>query len=449
MNGNFQYDVVIIGGGPAGAATALALRTHAPSLSVALIEQTNDDQERIGETLPPSARPLLEQLGVWQAFLEDNHLPAYGTCAVWGSDRLYDNEFIFQAAGRGWHLNRKRFDARLTDEAVKRGTAIFSDCTYLRGERTGNRRWRLGARASDQRDFSLETDFVVDATGRRAVFAGHQQIKKVFLDKLFGAFVFFDLKPESPLTDTYTLVEAAEEGWWYSAVLPENRLVIVHMTDFDSIRKRRLNSPVEWMKLLESSLQTKNRAGSGIAIDKPLIRPAFSHRLERLAGKGWLAVGDAATTFDPLSSQGILKGLRSGVLASYAIGDYFKGEASGLEKYEAIVSKEFESYLSTRAEFYRAERRWPESEFWTRRYDNITLDPNQSICAKETSEAAFEKLSMHLPVPELKQLSGLCRSPKPAREVVSEFTAGKTLTPARRVILALQYLVDADIIGFA
>jgi 2-polyprenyl-6-methoxyphenol hydroxylase-like FAD-dependent oxidoreductase len=64
-----SYDVVILGGGPAGAATALSLRSHAPDLSVALIEQTNYHATRIGETLPPAVRPLLETIGVWQAFL--------------------------------------------------------------------------------------------------------------------------------------------------------------------------------------------------------------------------------------------------------------------------------------------------------------------------------------------------------------------------------------------
>jgi flavin-dependent dehydrogenase len=89
-----------------------------------------------------------------------------------------------------------------------------------------------------------------------------------------------------------------------------------------------------------------------------------------VTGDAWLAVGDAATTFDPLSSQGILKSLRSGVLASYAVTDYFKGTTKGLEKYEALAAREFKDYLASRAEFYGQERRWPDSPFWRRRHPN-------------------------------------------------------------------------------
>jgi hypothetical protein len=68
MIGDPRHDVIIVGGDPAGAATALSLRSHAPDLSVAMIEQTNYHAMRIGETLPPLVQPLLERIGVWQAF---------------------------------------------------------------------------------------------------------------------------------------------------------------------------------------------------------------------------------------------------------------------------------------------------------------------------------------------------------------------------------------------
>ena len=67
-------DVLILGGGPAGSATALALRKHAPGLSVLLVESSSYDQPRIGEVLPAPAKVLLEHLGVWTDFEKENHL---------------------------------------------------------------------------------------------------------------------------------------------------------------------------------------------------------------------------------------------------------------------------------------------------------------------------------------------------------------------------------------
>lgn len=446
-----RYDVVILGGGPAGTATALSLRQYAPSLSLAIIEQSTYNKVRIGETLAPIVQPLLEQLGVWDDFLTEEHVPAYGSCSAWGSDQLLDNEFIYHATGRGWHLDRRRFDAMLAREAASRGVTSYSGSSFIGSEMTGHSRWRLKVRTENGSEIAIEAAFVVDATGRLAVFASQQHIRKVLLDQLLGVFVFFGFDSGSPMTDTYTLVEAWEEGWWYSALVPDEKIAVVCMSDIDIVKRRRLNSSAEWLELMNETRYTKARVRLAKPLAAPSVHAAYSHRLERMTGDAWLAVGDAATTYDPLSSLGIFKGLRSGIMASYAIGDYFTGSSSSLEKYEAILAREFEEYLVTRADYYGQERRWENSSFWQRRYDQITLDPRQVLSLSETAGkvAAIEKLSMHLPVPDLKYLCDVCSVPREAQEIVSEFKARCSSVQDRRVILALQYLVEEGIIQSA
>lgn len=447
----FRYDVVVLGGGPAGTATALSLRQHAPSLSLALIEQSTYNKIRIGETLPPIVQPLLEQLGVWNVFLNEGHVPAYGSCSAWGSDELLDNEFIYHPLGRGWHLDRKRFDAMLEREAASKGVTSYAGSKLIASRPSNKKGWQLTVQTENGAEISLEAAFVVDATGRRAVFTSQRDVRKVLLDQLLGVFVVFSLNGGTPLTDTYTLVEAWPEGWWYSALVPNDKLAVVCMSDVDIVKKRRLHSSAEWFELMNETRHIRDRVQQAEPLAAPSVHAAYSHRLERMTGDAWLAVGDAATTFDPLSSLGIFKGLRSGILASYAIGDYFKGSSSSLEKYEAIMAREFEEYLGTRADYYGRERRWKNSAFWQRRYDQITLDPKQMLRLSETAgtSAAIEKLSRHLPVPDLKYLCHICSVPRQAQEIVSEFTARRSFTPDRRVILALQYLVEEGIIQSA
>lgn len=443
--------MVVLGGGPSGTATALSLRQHAPSLSLALIEQSNYNQLRIGETLSPIVQPLLEQLGVWNAFLNEGHVPAYGSCSAWGSDELLDNEFIYHPMGRGWHLNRKRFDAMLSREAASKGVTLYSESKFIASEMTSQGRWRLTVHTENENEISIEAAFIVDATGRRAVFASQQHVRKVFLDQLLGVFVFFGLDSGSPLTDTYTQVEAWEDGWWYSALVPDETIVVMCMSDVDIVKRRHLNSSAEWFAKLQETRHTKDRVRHAEPLAAPSVQAAYSHRLEKMTGDAWLAVGDAATTFDPLSSLGIFKGLRSGIMASYAIGDHFNGSSSSLEKYEAILAREFEEYLGTRAEFYGQERRWENSPFWQRRYDQITLDPRQVLRLSETATlpTAFERFSMHLSVADLKQLCELCNFPRQAQEIVSEFKTRNSSIQDRRIILALQYLVEEGIIQSA
>lgn len=394
----FQYDIAILGGGPAGSAVALSLRKQAPELSIIIIESSAYDRQRIGETLPPTVQPLLKQLGVWETFLAEAHLPAYGTCAAWGSEQLENNEFLYGQHGRGWHLDRKRFDAMLAREAERRDVVLLTSSTLTHSKRIGDE-WNLAIRAERtfpstksheentktekdesaflrepscdfvENSFSISAKFVVDATGKTAAFATRHGARKQLFDQLLGAFVFFNCGA----ADTFTMVEACEDGWWYSALLPEAGMVAAWMSDADVIKQRSVKDPACWFEQLQKTTHTKRRLLPAEPLDVPTLHAAASHRLDRFTGDGWLATGDAATSFDPLSSQGVLKALRTGVLAAYAICDVFQGRLSdqanlaGLEKYEQIIAREFEAYLKTRAEVYGQEQRWPNSPFWQRR----------------------------------------------------------------------------------
>jgi len=105
-------------------------------------------------------------------------------------------------------LDRQRFDAMLAGEGASRGVVLYSGSRFTTSRQAGQGRWRLGVQTENGDGISIETGFVVDLTGRRAVFARQQQVRRVLLDQLLGVFVFFRLDGGAPFTETYTLVEA-------------------------------------------------------------------------------------------------------------------------------------------------------------------------------------------------------------------------------------------------
>ncbi len=97
-----NFDVVVIGGGPAGTSTAFWLAKL--GITVALIERSNYQGFQAGETVHPSFKILLKDMGVWERFCSEQHLPSYGNLSSWGNEFLHESHFLFSPYGTGWHL---------------------------------------------------------------------------------------------------------------------------------------------------------------------------------------------------------------------------------------------------------------------------------------------------------------------------------------------------------
>jgi flavin-dependent dehydrogenase len=365
------FEVAVVGGGPAGCAAALALRRLGVQ-GVLVVEAGSYEGPRIGETVPPEIRLLLDRLGLGPDFLADGHEPCPGSCSVWGSGEPGYNDFLLNPHGTGWHLDRRRFDARLAHAAAAAGAELWERARFDAVESVGTRddggfTLRLSGAGGPRR---VRARFVVDATGSRARFARGVGATARRHDRLAYVAAFLDLPDRScgePMS-RLTLLEAVEYGWWYAARLPGGRATAAVATDPEILRRETLHREEVFRARLAETRLLREQLGSARPSGEPLVvRAAPSFRLDPPGGDDWLAVGDAASSYDPLASQGIHKALLDGLEAAEAIAGRLSGEAGGLDAYRSAVAARFEDYLAVRDHLYRLERRWPAAPFWVRR----------------------------------------------------------------------------------
>ena len=117
-----------------------------------------------------------------------------------------------------------------------------------------------------------------------------------------------------------TLVESIPEGWFYTAGLADNRRVTGFMADRDLLPGQ-LHSCARrvYSDALARTQYSRERL-QGAAWDGMVrIFAAGPTLVERVAGSSWLLVGDAASTVDPISSQGIQKAITSALAASVVV----------------------------------------------------------------------------------------------------------------------------------
>jgi len=379
------WDVVVVGAGPAGTATAITLATN--GWRVLLLEKQVSVTFKLGESLPPAS------IGLVKHFLGDldgmdfNHTglsKTAGNASVWTSDQIDIADFFFTTAGYGLCIDRLAFDENLRVKAADAGVTVLKGLAFKECESVDDPvlNWQLTLVSNSQKQ-QHHARYLVDCSGRQAVVAKHLGVDRTCEDQLFAYSQWFSLTGASD-KDHFTRIEASPQGWWYSNRLPGlddgevKRLVVFH-TDRDLPAARHASSVAGFDELLQGSnhiaplLEEKGYRACGA------IRgaPAGSQKLKRFTGDAWMAVGDAAQAYDPLSSQGIYKALDTGCQAAQMI-HYALTECSGdvaglstdnryIRQYENQQNQLWENYVAQRDFYYGSQPRWSDQLFWSRR----------------------------------------------------------------------------------
>ncbi len=324
-----HFDVVVVGAGPAGCATAIYCAQQ--GLRVALLEKALFPRHRPGETLHPGVEPLLHQLEV--TALDYRRHP--GHWVHWdGPPRFNSFGADRDSVWLGFQAPRALLDQQLLERAralgvqivpVRHARPVVQPQGRVQGVRVGARQW-MGK-------------FVVDATGHSSWLQRQLQIPWCrFSPRLIARYGYCQ---DSSLTEDKLGLFAHPHGWHWITRISHTCLHWTQMA-FTEAGQHRLRP-----KVLEPFKAIGRLRGADVSW----------RRCHTTAGPGYFLVGDAAATLDPCASHGVIKALMSGMQAAAAIVDCLSwpaGEATVQAAYQAWVQKAVERDVLALRSFYRA-----------------------------------------------------------------------------------------------
>jgi flavin-dependent dehydrogenase len=366
--GGSRFDVCVVGGGPAGAVAAHVL-AGAGARVVLIVRGRPNAAFAIGETVPAETRLLLDRLGI-DCFSAGLHLPSAGTVVRWGSDAVHCREAILSPFGCGWHLDRALFERQLIAATIESGAVLIDRCARVEPE-LGTTGWEFRIDNAG-RQTSVVSSFAIDCTGRVARLAIAAGARRDVHDKLIAIWCVAEASSAELDQDQRIYLESAPDGWLYSARIPDRRRVVAYFSDGD-LCDAGPRSAARFADFVAKTFHP-NAGDRGLdwrIVAGPYYVNAASARLVRAYGERWIAAGDAAQSFDPLSSQGITAAVISGNNAAAALIAARSSDVDALENYQSALDTGYTAYLSERQAHYRAEQRWVERPFWRRRHGDL------------------------------------------------------------------------------
>ncbi len=434
-------DVVILGGGPGGSSAGLTLLKRA-GIRIAMIEASDYSEPRIGESLTPGVRPLLEYLGVWERFHREQTLQSFSSEAAWGSAKAGSLDYLFTIHGTGWALDRVKLDRMLADVFVKRGGELFTQTRFLNCQKTESG-WRIKIKSQARGVQHLQARYLIDATGRRGLLARKLGVPRTIYDQLVGVACTGTHADDCAL-ESNVLVEACRYGWWYTAPIPGNRVSIVLMSDPDIVRQLAAAHTENWNALLSDMVLTSERLKAVKLPPKRAVFNASSSCLKDIGGHGWVAIGDAATSHDPLSSTGIPHAIGSGTQGALVAMDSLFAYGQAQAALQETVQSDYMQYLRTHWQYYQRESRWPDDNFWKRRQTVVSLSPDAilSNALNLSSDTAYD--SIYLPKGIAHDLQTYLRPGRSAETIVREISQAHPEISDQRIILGLQEVLSQN-----
>jgi geranylgeranyl reductase family protein len=327
-----NYDVIVMGGGPAGSTIASILARE--GRSVVLFEKEKFPRHHIGESLMTDTYFTFKRMGLLEKLKASPFVRKYSVQFANAASRESRPFYFFEAAHHEsavtWQVTRAVFDKMLIEHAAEQGATVYQGSPVKRVLFKGDRAVGVSVQMKDGSRQSFHAHVVVDATGQSAMLSNKLgwRVRDPKLKKAVLYSYFKGAHREPDLNGGATLVlrtQPGSGGWFWYIPLEDDLTSVGIVADPGYLLKDRGQDLAKiFNEEIDRCESVKRRVEMGTRVDKIYSILDYSYRSKYNSGNGFIIIGDAYGFLDPIYSSGVLLALKMAELAADAIHDAFQ-----------------------------------------------------------------------------------------------------------------------------
>lgn len=363
MEINNNYDVIVIGGGPAGSSVASILSRE--GRKVILFEKARFPRHHIGESLMTDTYFTFQRMGLLEKMKDSPFVRKFSVQFANPAGKESRPFYFFEAnhheSSVTWQVTRSEFDLMLIEHAADQGATVHQETSIKRVLFDGNRAYGVEARFKDGSEQEFHAPVIVDATGQSAMLSNKfgWRVRDPKLRKAVLYSYFKGAHREKDLNGGATLVlrtPLGSNGWFWYIPLENDITSVGVVADPEYLVQGRGQDLAKiFQEEIDKVEAVRRRIGSAERVDKIYSIVDYSYRSRSNAGDGFILIGDAYGFLDPIYSSGVLLALKMAELAADSIHDAFRNnDFSGgrLGQYQAKLDQGIESMRKLVYAFY-------------------------------------------------------------------------------------------------
>lgn len=335
-----HFDVIVIGGGPAGSASSAILAGHGHRVLV--LEREKFPRYHIGESLIPFTYQPLERLGLIPLMKASAFQKKYSVVFISPNGKAsqpfyFFNRYDKNTVAQTWQVLRSEFDEILLNQARSKGVQVIEEITVKELLRDGERVVGVRAQKKSGEVVEFRAPMTLDCTGKEAFTAVRHgwRMKDPYLNKVAVWTYYQGSKREPGLDEGQTAVAYVPEKGWFWHIPQHNDMVSVGVVaEGKYLTRGGVREPEQIFKReVEQNLWIKEHLSVGRQVGPYYLTSEYSHHSRHCGCAGLLLVGDAFAFLDPVFSSGLMLALKSGVMAGDAVHEALRAKDFSPERF--------------------------------------------------------------------------------------------------------------------